>query len=316
MKFKEVIQFGFVGLLFLVTILCLFTPGLLFFKIFSQYTLYIMLGMLATGIISFVAENNRIMTTSLFCCGVLCLYLKSASNSNIRLPVATANPMLKISHISLGNAENDYNTVIDYLLSLDADLLSFQELTPDWNTHLIDRLSGKYHYIQTLTRLDQYGMGFFSRLPFESLDTIYFGQIPNLVGTVKLQDLQRCNIISCQVTPPVNQAAYLSIMDHFHFISRFIRHLQGNTVVLGDFHLPPWAAEVQKFKEESHLQDGRRDIYTRNVDGSMSLPRIPVEHILFSDGMDCTAFAEVGNNLVGRLGITGTYQIQHEETVQ
>jgi hypothetical protein len=63
-------------------------------------------------------------------------------------------------------------------------LLSFQELTPDWNTHLIDRLASKYNYIQTLTRLDQYGMGFFSKLPIQNLDTIFYQQIPNLIGSV------------------------------------------------------------------------------------------------------------------------------------
>ncbi len=315
-KIKAAIQYGILVLLFLVTCICVFRPSLLFFKIFTQYTLYIMLGLLAIGIFSFVLENQRTMMVSLFCCAVLCIYLKSSSNESIRLPAENANPYLKVTHISLGNAENDYNTVIDYLLSIDSDLLSFQELTPDWNAHLIDRLSAKYNYVQTITRLDQYGMGFFSKLPFEKLDTIYYKQIPNLAGSVLLRGHQRCNIISCQVTPPVNQAAYASIMDHFNFISLYLRSLEGNTVVLGDFHLPPWSTEVQKFKEESHLQDGRRDNYTRNVDGSMSLPRIPVEHILFSGGMDCTAFAEIGNNVVGRLGITGTYQIQHEEAVQ
>jgi len=307
---------GILAFMFLVTFICVFTPSLLFFKFFTQYTLYIMLGFLGVGIIAFSTDKTRTMMMSLMCCGALCLYLKSSSNNNIRLPLENANPSLRITHISLGNAENDYNTVIDYLLSVDADLLSFQELTPDWNSHLIDRLSSKYNYIQTLTRLDQYGMGFFSKLPFQNLDTIFYQQIPNLVGSVMLGGNQRCNIISCQMMPPVNQAAYISITDHFNFVSGYILKLEGNTMVLGDFHLPPWAAEVQKFKEETHLQDGRRDIHTRNLDGSLSLPRIPVEHILFSEGMDCTSFAEVGNSVVGRLGITGTYQTQYEEIVQ
>jgi len=263
-----------------------------------------------------VVENSKTMMMSLVCCGILCLYLKSSSNDKIRLPQENANPALTITHISLSNAENDYQTVIDYLKTVDADLLSFQELTPDWNAQLIDQLSSRYNYVQTVTRLDQYGMGFFSKLPFEQLDTIYYKEIPNLIASIKLGANEQCNVISCQVTPPVNQAAYVSIMDHFDFISRYTRQLQGNIIVLGDFHLPPWAKEVQRFKEESKLSDGRRDIHTRNLDGSMALPRIPVEHILYSDAMDCTSFAEIGNNVVGRLGIIGTYQIQHEEILQ
>jgi len=47
------------------------------------------------------------------------------------------------------------------------------------------------------------------------------------------------------------------------------------------------------------------------------LPRIPVEHILYTDLFECTSFSEIGNALVGRIGITGTYQLQgNEEMVQ
>ena len=89
-------------------------------------------------------------------------------------------------------------------------------------------------------------------------------------------------------------------------------------MVLGDFHLPPWSAEVQNFKVSAKLEDGRRDIHPRNIDGSLSMPRIPVEHILFTDEFECTSFSEIGNAVVGRIGITGTYQLQevHEEMTQ
>lgn len=318
MRLKTAIQYGVSSLIILVTLVCIFTPEILLFKQVAAYTMYIMLGLLGAGFLAFVFNQQRLMMVSLICCCALNLYLKESSNKQMRLAAVTADPSLRISHISLGNTESDYDTVIDYLLAINADFLSFQELTPDWNTHLIDRLSPTFHFVQTLTRLDQYGMGFFSKLPFQKLDTIYFNEIPNLAGTVNLQGRGLCNIISCQVAPPVNQAAFISIDRHFNAITEYIKGLDGSTIVLGDFHLPPWAAEVQKFKLSGHLQDGRRDIHPRNLDGSLSLPRIPVEHILYSDDFECTSFSEIGNAVVGRIGITGTYQLlpDHEEMAQ
>ena len=79
--------------------------------------------------------------------------------------------------------------------------------------------------------------------------------------------------------------------------------------MVGDLHLPPWASEIQRFKDISHLEDSRRDINPRNIDGSMSLPRIPVEHIFFSKDVECTSFSELGNSTIGRIGIAGTYQL-------
>lgn len=318
MKLRQAMHYGVTAFIVLVTLVCISKPEMLFFKQVTAYTMYIMLGLLVIGFLSFVFHQNRLMMVSLLCCCALNLYLKESSNKKLRLATETADPALRISHISLGNTESDYDSVINYLLRIDADFLSFQELTPDWNKHLIDRLSSTFNHVQTLTRLDQYGMGFFSKLPFQKMDTIYFNEIPNLSGTVRLDDDSYCNIISCQVVPPVNQAAFTSIEQHFNCISKYIDSLEGSSVVLGDFHLPPWSEEVQKFRFESHLQDGRRDIHPRNIDGSLSLPRIPVEHILYTEDFECTSFSEIGNSLVGRIGITGTYQLQpgYEEMAQ
>ena len=158
------------------------------------------------------------MIVSLGCCCILCLHLKTSANKQMRLAAVTTNPSLKISHISLGNAENDYELVIDYLLELDADFVSFQELTPDWSAHLTDKLSAEYPFKTTMTRMDQYGMGFFSKINFYYLDTVYFQQVPNLVAAIKLGKDKICSVISCQVIPPVNQTAFSTISKHFNFL--------------------------------------------------------------------------------------------------
>lgn len=318
MKFKTVLRYALASLLVTLTLVCILSPALLFFKQVSAYTLYVMLGFLVIGIFAFVIDEKKLMMVSLLCCCVLNLHLKESSNKQMRLAAVTTKPSLRISHISLGNAESDYDSVIDYLLGIDMDFLSFQELTPDWNAHLIDRLSPTYNHVQTLTRLDQYGMGFFSKMPFQNLDTIMVDDIPNLLGTIELYGQGTCNILSCQVIPPVSQAAFEEIDLHFTAISKYLAGLNGSNVVLGDFHLPPWSSEVQKFKTSSHLKDGRRDIHPRNIDGSLSLPKIPVEHILFSEEFECTSFSEIGNAAIGRIGITGTYQLlkDYEEMVQ
>ncbi len=310
---KDIGSFGISALVVLVTIISVLTPSLLFFRQFGAYTFHIMLGLMALGLIAFLLRQERIMIVSLVCCCILCLHLKGSANKQMRLPAVTANPSLKISHINLGNAENDYDLVIDYLLHLDADFISFQELTPDWSTQLSSRLSPEFKYIKTMTRLDQYGMGFFSKIPFYSMDTVYYQQVPNLIASIKLGADHICNIISCQVIPPVNQAAFLTISNHFNYLTGYMKKLEGNVIVLGDLHLPSWAYEIQQFKLTGNLQDSRRDTNPRNLDGSISLPRIPVEHIFYGDKFECTAFSELGNSIVGRIGITGTYQIHDRD---
>lgn len=308
---NSIVFYGIPILVVLITLICVFTPPVLFLKQIADYTFYIMIGLMALGFSAFLVRQERIMLISLLCCCVLCLHLKRSANKQMRLSPVTSNPSLKISHVSLGNAENDYDLVIDYLIQLDVDLISFQELTPDWNSELTRRLASKFKYITTMTRLDQYGMGFFSRIPFQALDTIYFHDVPNLIGSIMLDAGHTCNIISCQVVPPVNQAAFSTIAKHFHYLTDYMKSLDGNVIVVGDLHLPQWATEIQQFKVEAYLLDSRRDTNPRNEDGSFSLPRIPVEHIFYGGQYECTSFSEIGNNIVGRVGITGTYQIHH-----
>ena len=305
------------GLIVLVTAICVFTPSILFFQQLTAYTLHIMLGFMALGFIAFLFRQERLMFISLGCCCILCLHLKNSANQQMRLAAVTANPSLKISHISLGNAENDYDQVINYLLQLDADFISFQELTPDWTSQLTNKLSNEYPYTTTMTRMDQYGMGFFSKIDFYGLDTVYFQQVPNLVAAIKLGDDHICNVISCQVIPPVNQTAFNIISKHFDFLTAYMKSLDGQMIVLGDLHLPPWSSEIQQFKVSGNLQDSRRDTNPRNIDGSLSLPRIPVDHIFYGDKFECTSFTELGNSHIGRIGISGMYQIhdRNEEMV-
>lgn len=307
---KAIADYGISTLFMVVTFVCLFTPSLMFFKQLAANTLYIMLGLLITGFLFFIFKCERLMVVSLFCCAVLCLHLKESSNKQMRLAAVTESPSLKISHINLGNAENDYDSVINYLLKLDADFVSFQELTPDWNKKLKERLAKRFGYINTMTRLDQYGMGFFSKYPFVSMDTLYYKDVPNLATSILMEDNHLCQIVSCQVIPPVNQGAFVQIGKHFDYVADYLDNLEGCKIVLGDLNLPPWASEVQKFRAISNLEDSRRDINPRNLDGSVSLPRIPVEHIFYCDKFECTSFSELGNAFVGRVGITGTYQIE------
>ena len=306
---KAIGSIGISALIILVTGICVFTPSILFFRQLASYTFYIMLGFMALGFLAFLLRQERIMIVSLSCCCILCLYLKGSSNKQMRLPAVTDNPSLKVAHINLGNAENDYARVVEYLLHLDVDIISFQELTPDWTTELTKVLAEDFHYINTMTRMDQYGMGFFSRTPFLSIDTMQFQSVPNLMASVSLGGDHLCHVISCQVVPPVNQAAFTTISKHFNDLAGYVKEMEGNVIVLGDLHLPPWDYEIQQFKFKGNLQDSRRDSNPRNPDGSFSLPRIPVEHIFYGKRFECTSFSELGNNVVGRLGITGTYQI-------
>lgn len=317
-RYSAAFQQSGVAAIVLVTCLALATPYIGILRPLAPYTLHALFALLGLGLFFFVTDRARLMMTAMYCAGALGLFLKSSSNQNLRFAAALGTPSIRVAHINLGNAEGNYDEVIAYLEAIPADVLMIQELTPDWEDILPGALSSRFPHQALLTRLDPYGIGLFSAPPLIRLDTLWFRDIPTLTGTVDLGAGSPCHIITCQMMPPVNQAAYAAIADHLHLIAAFANTLDGRVIVTGDFHLPPWSAEVQQLKDEASLQDSRRDVHTRNVDGSVSMPRIPVDHILYDRGMECASFSNLGDARVGRLGITGTYHltIGHAKVVQ
>ncbi len=299
-------QNALAGLMIFLTAGMLGTSYVTWLKPFAPYAVHAALLLLALGLVFFLMDRTRLMFTALLCCGALSLFLKSSANQQLRFGGAT-DPPIRFAHVTLGDAEGDYDTVIAYLQGTDANLLSIQELTPDWEDLLRDRLRDRFPYQAMLTRIDQYGSGLLSALPFDHIDTLWFEDIPALVGTFDAGDGIPNHVITAQVIPPVNPAAYAAIAAHLDLVTAMIRGLPGRVLVGGDFHLPPWSSEVQQFKAAARLEDSRRDVHTRNLDGSVSLPRIPVDHILYGHGLECASFANLGNDAVGRLGIYGTY---------
>jgi endonuclease/exonuclease/phosphatase (EEP) superfamily protein YafD len=299
-------QNALAGLIIVLTVGMLGTSYVTWLKPFASYAVHAAVLLLALGLVFFITNRTRLMFTALLCCGALSLFLKSSANQRLRFGGAT-DPPIRFAHVTLGDAEGDYDTVIAYLQGTGANLLSVQELTPDWEDLLRERLRERFPYQAMLTRIDQYGSGLLSALPFDHLDTLWFEDIPALVGTFDAGDGVPTHVITAQVIPPVNPAAYTAISAHLGLITAMIRGLPGHVLVGGDFHLPPWSSEVLQFKAEARLEDSRRDVHTRNLDGSASLPRVPVDHILYGHGLECASFANLGNEAVGRLGIYGAY---------
>lgn len=298
-------------------IIVLFTAGILaairipWLKVASPYTAYATLGLLGLGLLFFLLNRTRLMFTALLCCGALCVFLKASVNQRLRL-AAARNPPIRLAHINLGNVEGDYDSVINYILATPANVVSVQELTPDWAEILRVRFRQRFPYQAMFTRLDPYGSALFSEMPFLQIDTLWYADIPSLAVTMDPGLRHPVHVITAQVEPPVNQAAYQVISEHLHVIADVLRRLEGEVILAGDFHLPPWSAEINRLKTEARLEYSRRDMQTRNLDGSVSLPRIPVDHMLFRETLECTSFVNLGNASVGRLGIYGTYAPKYE----
>lgn len=303
------------AVLITVMLACVFTPDMFLFKRGANFTVQIMLGFFALGMLMFVSNQRLLMYTSLICCALLCIHLKSTSNQNLRLPAQSEGPQITCALINL-SLSDDFEVTTNTIRSTPADVIVFQEYTPDWNDFLQSDLLDVYPYRAMMTRIDPFGMAWFSKYPILVADTFSAADVPNLLVKVKVMENVRVNLISVHTRVPSDANAYKHIRQHFHEVSEHMYSLRDPVLVAGDLNLPSWTNEVMEFKVQSKLTDSRRDITPTSMQGSVSLFKVPVDHIFFSEDLECTSFQVITGARDGHLGVLGSYQLIEKEKEQ
>lgn len=300
-----------ISLIVLGTFICVFTPNYFLFKMGARFAVQIMLGYLLLGFVFLFVRQHKLMFTSFACCAGLCLFLKYASDGQLSLPVKTDDNTLIVAHFNVSTSTNDYQQTIHEILAVDADVISLQEVTPDWNAELKVALQEKYPYSETVVRLDPFGLAIYSKYPLLSTDIFMFEDIPNIVGTIQIDenDKEICFIVS-HTLPVFYTNDYVRQRNHFMAIAEYTNNTDCPVITIGDYNAVPWSYEIQDFKAAANLNDSRRGFMPAS-NGSFSLFQIPSDHIFYSDHLECTGFKEINSPISGHIGIIGSYQFSN-----
>lgn len=294
--------------------LCIFTPDLFVLKRGADFTVQIMLGYLLFGMLLLVLGRDSLMLVSFASCAILCLHLKRTSYQSLRLASPTDEPKVALAMINL-SLSDDFEVTSGTIDMLTADLMLFQEYSPGWDDYLREKLRKTYPYQVEMTRIDPYGMAWYSRYPIVAADTFLAGGIPNLYVAVEPQKNKPIHFVSLHTFVPVNTNAYREIRNHLREVTRHVQSLDGPLVVAGDFNLPSWANEVRDFKQQAQLHDSRRDIVPASMQGSVSFFKVPVDHIFFTADLECTDFRVITGARDSHLGIYGCYQLVRDTDI-
>ncbi len=293
-------------------LLCVFTPELFVFKRGIDFTVQIMLAYLVLGMTFFILNQRTLMFVSLGACAVLCLDLKGVSNQSLRLPTPNAQHLLSCALINL-SLSDDLEETTRIIREAPVDVLVFQEYTPDWHAYLTEIFEELFPYRASMTRIDPFGMAYYSRVPVISADTFYTATgIPNLHVLIEGRQEAYTHLVSVHTVAPANTIAYREIRRHLHEVADYVRYLHGPVIAMGDLNLPSWANEVREFKTLAGLQDSRRDIVPVSMQGSFSLLKVPVDHIFYSGDIECSGFQSINGRGTSHLGIMGSYQLTQD----
>lgn len=291
----------------IIACLTVFYPDNILGFTLLDYNVHLMIGLLALGFGALTINYHKVMTTSLGACMVMCIFLKNASNDHMILPSENKEPRLSVAHFNVSNIQ-DLDHLVNTLSEVDVDLLSFQELTPDWNYVLQEKLKEKYPYNMSIVRIDPYGMAFYSKREFNSMDTFLVDNKPNLEAELVV-DNQKITVLSSYILPEISKSNSELTKAHLDMISYKIRDKESPVIALGDYNMVYWANAISRFRAKAQVIHSRRDV---SEDGL----KPPYDHIFFSTDLECTKFQNIADLEENHIGILGVYQVKSEETTE
>jgi len=294
-------------LIILGMLICVFTPNYYLFKMGSSFAIQITLGYLLLGLVFLLCKQPRLMFTSFACCAGLCIFLKYSTNADITpLTQKTNEETITVAHFNLSASGEDFEQTIQKILSSDVDLISLQEVTPDWASLLNESMGEQYPYSNSLVRFDPFGISIYSKYPLVDMDTFFYEDIPNLAGAIRTNgNGEKVHFIASHTTPPLYSSAYIKMKEHLQAISQYATKISEKPIItIGDFYAPPWWKEIQDLKDAANLNDSRRS-------ATLSFSQIfenPVDYIFHSHHLSCLDFQNVADENANHLGIMGEYQ--------
>ncbi|MEM9545979.1 MAG: endonuclease/exonuclease/phosphatase family protein [Bacteroidota bacterium] len=305
-RFKNnMIQTSLSSILVVGTAIVLLSPQVPLIRKVSEYSVHIMLGMLLFSMLAMVFKKPKVMFTALACTAALCIFLKNASLDTLNYSKENTETKLNVAHINLGNLPFEITPIENLLKDENIEVVSFQELTPNWDRRLRMALSEAYPHSILEKRADFYGLGIFSRFPFAASDIFECEGKPNL-NVIIAKDETNFQVISSHLTPALDNQSLNQAAEQLNSIADHVNNSNEPLIALGEYNMVYWANEIRNFRAKTNLQNSRRDL----VDGNL---RVPYDHIFFSNALECTQFKEVKDLSQNYLGIIGTYQIKGEE---
>ncbi len=306
---KNTAFFIITGFLFLGVLACVYTPNYAAFN-WSRYAPQITIGYWVLGMIFFLIRQYRLQFVAFGCCALLCFYLQNTLNNNLITPIRShEEPVIKIAQFNLSASKSHPDSTIHYILNTQADIISLQEVTPEWRKRISDSFRLNYPYSCSALGADiNNSIQIFSKYAFSRCDTVYCGKVPILTAHFSNNYIGKFMLVGNYMAPPLYQAAYKQLTVQFDTLLSIMVRTKTPVIAFGDYNIHPSAYEIRKFREYSTLVDSRRGFRLERNDGYISLFDVPTDYIFHSPHFNCIDFKTINGPMYEHLGIAGVYQ--------
>jgi len=229
-------------LLALITVL-VFAPDAFLTMLARAFLPWWSAGLFVLGVFAFWKRSNWFGGVSL--CGAIAILPQVMVPAAEMLEPRTEHG-LRLAHLNVFQGNDDYNAVIASVLEADADVISVQEVGPEWAVALSTALSEKYPHAQVVPRTNCSGIALFSKLPFKRAEVIEIARTPFIDATVEM-DGRLLRVIAAHATSPGGYGRFLRRNEQLDALAGIIRDSGEPVVLIGDLNTVHWDDAYRRF---------------------------------------------------------------------
>ncbi len=203
-------------------------------------------------------------------------------------PERTSGAMaLRVAQMNLLQPNTDHAEVLATALRTDADVISFQEVSPSWARALEAGLAGKYPFHRVLPGTNCYGIALYSRLPFDRAEVVFLRCRPMIDATVRTAS-GPVRVLCVHATSPGDHACFRERNNQLEQFASIIAANHMPTLLIGDLNTVSWDHALRKLRNSAGLRENVRGVGPTWP----SLPGfalMPLDHVLVTDRLVVTA---------------------------
>ena len=213
----------------------------------------------------------------------------------VHMPFTKANgevgPGLRVFHMNVLQPNTAFDAAINEALRSNADVISVQEVGPEWACALREGLQAEYPYTHVEERTNCYGIALFSKLPFNSVRTIVLRGAPFIEAFVTVQ-CRSVRLLAVHATSPISYGHFRRRNEQLGMLGEYLANDDTATVLFGDLNTVPWDGSYRRFCARSGLLS-TTPLLQRTWPSVGPLAVIPLDHVLISPSISTAGLRTV-----------------------
>lgn len=223
------------------------------------------------------------------------VYLSSVTEPWTALPIAgigqskEPDRTLSIAAWNVFIQNDQYETMIETIKSLDADVVLLIEVTPEHRKGL-EGLSKAYPYSLWSPRSNTQGLAILSRVPGTKSRELVLGSSQMLAIDARIPAGEYSNVpirlLGVHTASPNEHGRFRVRDQQLTDIAKLVQQSDGESIVIGDMNITPWSDAFKELLSSTNLVDSRRYRgYFATWPCGLGIVGIPIDHALVSSGL-------------------------------